>query len=291
MDLNRYELFLDVASTKNLTKSGIRMGYTQPGVSHVLKSMEKELGFPLFVRTKHGVELTPEAERILPLVRDLLEVNRKLNQIVGTIKEQEKEHLTIATLASISHHWLPDIISAFHKEMPSVSIELIVGNPKELYACLEKRKADFAFLSKTAIGDMEWIPLYEDPMLALIPDSYDITNMNVFPLSEFQGKPFLLPVRDVYTDLPDLLVHHDVHPDILCSSIDDLSIMNMVTKGLGFSIMPELSLKDINQTIKSLPIAPLLTRELGIAYNAKDQLSPCALHFIELTQKSVIKNR
>lgn len=287
MELNRYELFLDVASTKNFTKSGIRMGYTQPGVSHVLKSMESELGFPLFTRNKHGVDLTPEAERILPLVRDLLETNRKLNHVIGTIKEQGEGHLTIATLASISHHWLPDIIKAFHEEYPSVSIELIVGNPKELYACLERRKADFAFLSKTAIGDMEWIPLYEDPMLALIPDSYDIKGMEDFPIQEFEDKPFLLPVRDVYTDLPDLLVHHDIHPNVLCSSVDDLSIMNMVANGLGFSIMPQLSLKDLKQQVKTLPITPSLSRELGIAYSSKDQLSPMALHFIEFTNKSI----
>lgn len=284
MELNRYELFLDVATTKNFTKSGIRMGYTQPGVSHVLKSMEAELGFPLFVRNKHGVDLTPEAERILPLVRDLLEINRKLNQVVGTIKEQGEGHLTIATLASISHHWLPKIIKAFREAYPAVSIELIVGNPKELYACLEKRKADFAFLSKTAVGDMQWIPLYEDPMYALIPDDYDITNMNDFPLHEFENKPFLLPVRDVYTDLPDLLVHHDIHPDILCSSIDDLSIMNMVANGLGFSIMPQLSIQDVKEPIKALPITPLLARELGIAYCSTDQLSTHAQAFIEITQ-------
>lgn len=57
MDINKYILFADVAATKNFTKSGERMGYTQPGVSHVLKAMERELGFPLFLRTPKGVNL------------------------------------------------------------------------------------------------------------------------------------------------------------------------------------------------------------------------------------------
>lgn len=55
MDINKYILFADVAATKNFTKSGERMGYTQPGVSHVLKAMERELGFPLFLRTPKGL--------------------------------------------------------------------------------------------------------------------------------------------------------------------------------------------------------------------------------------------
>ena len=40
MEINKYALFADVADTKNFTKTGERMGYTQPGVSHILKGME-----------------------------------------------------------------------------------------------------------------------------------------------------------------------------------------------------------------------------------------------------------
>ena len=65
------------------TKSGERTGYTQPGVSHVLKAMERELGFSLFLRTPKGVTLTSDAEAILPLVRELLAVNEQLKQTVS----------------------------------------------------------------------------------------------------------------------------------------------------------------------------------------------------------------
>ena len=41
MDISKYALFADVADTGNFTKSGERMGYTQPGVSHILKAMEE----------------------------------------------------------------------------------------------------------------------------------------------------------------------------------------------------------------------------------------------------------
>lgn len=74
MDINKYALFVDVAETGNFTKTGERMGYTQPGVSHILKSMEAELGFPLFIRTRHGISLTSNAEAILPIVRNMLSI-------------------------------------------------------------------------------------------------------------------------------------------------------------------------------------------------------------------------
>lgn len=287
MDLKRYALFVDVADTKNFTKSGNRMGYTQPGVSHVLKTMEKEMGFPLFTRDKHHVCLTPEAERILPVVRELLSVNRRLDNIIESVNEKSGGHLTVATLPSISHSWLPSIITAFRKQYPTIHLELLEGNPEELISWLENYKADIGFLSSSAIGSCSWIPLYQDPMLAILPPDYPTKGLEVFPIQDFENQPFLMPVRSVFTDLPDLLVNHNVHPEILASSRDDLSIMNMVSSGIGLSIMPALSVKDMKYPVKTLPLSPVLTRELGIGYLSDEQLTPAAESFIKLAKKFV----
>ncbi|SFQ13725.1 DNA-binding transcriptional regulator, LysR family [Lachnospiraceae bacterium XBB1006] len=285
MDLNRYALFVDVAETRNFTKSGVRMGYTQSGVSHVLKSMETELGFPLFVRNKYGVTLTSEAERILPIVKELLEVNRKLNRVSDSLKQRKAGHISIGTFASIAHNWLPEISAAFIRENPGTTLELIEGNPKDLCTYLEEKKADIIFISRSSVtSDMEWIPLYEDPLLALLPDSYNTKGMTSFPISEFEDKPFLLPDKDVFTDLPDLLVNHGVHVNVVCTAREDLSLMHMVANGLGFTIMPQLSVLDMKYPLNYLPFSPALTRELGIAYIKNDHLSDAAKRFIEITQ-------
>ena len=266
MDLNRYALFVDIASTKNFTKSGVRMGYTQSGVSHVLKSMEAELGFPLFVRTKHGV----------------------MENVVDSIAHRNDSHLTIATLASISHNWLPDIIANYVKENPSITLELIEGNPKELCVALDEKKADIAFISRTSASEYEWISLYEDPMLALLPDSYDVSGMSAFPITAFENQPFLLPAKEVYTDLPDLLVNHGVHVNVVCSAREDLSLMHLVSSGLGMTIIPQLSVLDMKYPLNVLPLKPALTRELGIAYRKDGHLPSYAKDFIELTQATLL---
>ena len=116
MDINKYALFVDVAETGNFTKTGERMGYTQPGVSHILKSMEAELGFPLFIRTRHGISLTSNAEAILPIVRNMLSINEQLEQ---TISERTGNRASdhrffcqhLQKLASYSHSCLSKRLS------------------------------------------------------------------------------------------------------------------------------------------------------------------------------------
>lgn len=58
MDINKYALFADDAETLNFTKSGEHMGYTQSGVSHILKTMETELGFPVRLTSSQISSLT-----------------------------------------------------------------------------------------------------------------------------------------------------------------------------------------------------------------------------------------
>ena len=67
MDIKRLELLADIAETHNLTISANNMGYTQSGVSHVIKKLEQELDISLLKRTNRGVVLL-QLELILLLL-------------------------------------------------------------------------------------------------------------------------------------------------------------------------------------------------------------------------------
>ena len=152
------------------------MGYTQPGVSHILKGMEAEFGFPLFIRTKQGVIPTTNAETILPLVRQLLSINEQLEQTISSLNGLTTGRLTIASFASIARNWLPEIIHAFQQEYPGIDIALMEGGTDDIVQWVENNQADFGLLSKRNIGCLDWIPLYEDPLLAVLPEDYDFEN-------------------------------------------------------------------------------------------------------------------
>ena len=155
MDISKYALFADVADTGNFTKSGKRMGYTQPGVSHILKAMESEFGFPLFVRTKQDVVPTHNAEAILPLVRQLLAVNEQLEQTVSSLNGLTKGHLTIASFASIGRSWLPTVIHTYQQKFPGIEIELLEGGTDDIVHWVENSRADFGLLSKWNVDSLE----------------------------------------------------------------------------------------------------------------------------------------
>src|SRR5437762_4776408 len=58
MELTQLRTLRAVAETLNFTRDAERLGLTQSAVSHQIKSLESELGEPLFVRAKRGVLLS-----------------------------------------------------------------------------------------------------------------------------------------------------------------------------------------------------------------------------------------
>ena len=58
MNHRQLDCFLTVAETLNFSQAAKQLYLSQAAVSQQIQSLEKELGFPLFVRTRHQVELT-----------------------------------------------------------------------------------------------------------------------------------------------------------------------------------------------------------------------------------------
>ena len=72
MDIKKLEVFINAVDLGSLTKVAEIMGYTQSGITHVISALEKEMGFPLLLRSRNGVVPTPEGARLIPSIRAML---------------------------------------------------------------------------------------------------------------------------------------------------------------------------------------------------------------------------
>ena len=80
MDEKDFLIFLTLAETGNLTRTAEKLYLTQPALSKRLQNMESELGAPLFLRSKHGVTLTPDGGQYLPYIQSIVRAEQSLRQ-------------------------------------------------------------------------------------------------------------------------------------------------------------------------------------------------------------------
>ena len=97
----------------SFTRAGEELGYTQSGITQMMKSLEKEVGFSLFVKDNHGMTLTADAKSLIPSIRALLNADEVINQEIASLKGAQVGTIKIGTYLSCSIHWIPKIIREF----------------------------------------------------------------------------------------------------------------------------------------------------------------------------------
>lgn len=288
MDMKKYEVLLRAADLSNLTKAGEQLGYTQSGVSHMMKSLEEEFGFPLLVRGRKGVRLTAEGKQVEPVLREILKWGERLEQIVDELNGLESGHISIAALTSVSLHWLPRIIKRFYTQYPNITVELRrEDGVKQARDLLLNNQVDLAFISYQSDMGTDWVRLGEDRLMAVMPESYPEPEGGLFPIKRFEQEPFLMTEFGRDYGIYEVLEESGVKVKLGFSPMDDHVTMSMVESELGLSILPELLMLNNSYRIRTMPLEGGYSRMLGIALPSLERASPAVRKFIACT-KAVI---
>ena len=289
MDSKKLEALLVSADLGSFTKAAEVLGYTQSGLTHMMNSLEREIGFPLLDRGRHGVRLTEEGERLAPLMREFLRTGTALNDAVAQLSASRSETIHTAAYASLAMHWLPAIIQAFRAENPSVDVDIRMADDVDApYKLLSQGKMDVIFVSRQEPGAYDWIHLKDDAMYAVLPQDYPTGERAAFPLHEFDGKDFLMPAQGFAKDVLRIFGREGVHANIQPTVVDDAAVVSMVEHGLGISMMTELTLKGRTGHVLTLPVEPAASRELGLAVRSLSDAPEIVRRFIDCTQRTVL---
>ncbi len=294
MEINKYNVFLEVARQENISRAAEILGYTQSGVSHTIKRLEKEMNLKLFDRSRNGAFLTAAGRELYPSIADLVQCQERVSQTIDSLHDLARGTLNIGTFSSIAREWLPPIIQRFKLDYPDIQIHFMEGGSEEILNWVEDRSVDLGFMSGINYPDIDWIPLMEDRLLAVLPpeetktpglDLSNVSDQNSYPLKEFNDQTFIISALGIDSDIHSALEKHKIHPDIQYSAKDDNTIISMVACGLGTSILPELVLHSSMANVITKPLQPSVSRTLGIAIPAVDTASPATLKFIEYTKE------
>ncbi len=289
MDINKLALICDVANTGNLTVSAENMGYTQSGVSHAINKLEAEMGISLIRRTKRGVELTADAELLLPYIRQVVTHYERMDDVLDSIHGLQRGSLSIGTYCSIAAQWLPTIINKYQQLYPNIAIRIREGGLKDVETWLNEGSIDFGFLSWQKDQNFRFFSLARDPLCAIVPKEFALPPEyeKGFPVSAFADYPFIASERGVDEDVASTLSYFNVSPLTSFTCHDDHTILSMVDRGLGISLLPNMFLWSSNANVRVIPVKPCTNRTLGIGYQSDKTLSICAKAFIELTKKII----
>lgn len=287
MNLQKYQAFMTVVEQGSLTKAAEELGCTQSAVSHSINSLEEELGFALLKRSRAGVKLTGEGERLAPAVRNLLNSAEQLSQTAAAIRGLDAGTVRIGAFTSVAVHWLPPVLKEFQQDYPKVDFRLFNGDYHDVEQWLLDGSIDIGFVNVPCAVDCECVALMEDRLLAILPKGSRFQSYPKFPLVECETEPFISLLQSSDHDARRALEAAGVKPNVRFYTKDDYAIIAMVEQGLGISIMPELLLKGRHDDIQILPLVPEAKRTIGMAIPAGHKAGPATRRFADYVMRYV----
>ncbi|WP_428911754.1 LysR family transcriptional regulator [Niallia sp. Krafla_26] len=286
----KYEIFRTIVETGSISKAAEAIGLTQSAVSHSLASLEKEVGFSLITRGRSGIKLTSNGEQLLIYIREILKWNELMVQEIAKINGLETGVVRIGTLPSVSIQWLPSIILQFNQDFPLIDIKLFEGDYDDIDQWILDGTIDFGFLSLPVSKVYEVIPLKKDPLLCILPDAHPLSDHKKISLEQLCDEMFIMPKSSIDKDVRRILKKHKMKPKVKYEISEDATIIAMVQNGLGISILPEMTLHFLPESVRCIPLEGDYYRSIGIAATSFKSMSPGAkklISFIKewLTQK------
>lgn len=290
MDIKKWTVMLTVDDYGSFTKAGEVLGYTQSGITQMMKALEKEVGFSLFIKDKKGTALTQEARALIPSVRALLNADEVVRQEIASLKGAKEGTITIGTYLSCSIHWIPQIIRKFQRHYPDIHFRIIEGSEGELADWIQERRVDIGFLSRQPSHHCQFLPVMDDELFVVLPEGHPLAARSEIPVEALNGIPFVVTEYDPDSDIHRLLKKYKITPDIRFVSINEFSVLSMVEHGLALTILPGLLLRGQKGNFSIRPAAPRVFRQLGLAYTSFEELSPASRIFLEYAKDFLLED-
>jgi len=282
MSLKKYRALLETAEQGSLTKAAEKLNYTQPGISHMILSLEKDFGFPLLIREKNGVRLTAEGEKLAPYLVQIVNGEDKLKEEISLINGADAGTLRVGCFMSLSIHFLPSIVAEFSMRRPGIELQLYVGEHGEICDWLHQGKIDLALMSLPVPDEFSFTPLFDDPIYAVLPENHPLAAKERVRPAELVKYPFILQHRGSDEDANRVLGGERLKPNVRFRVRGDEAIQSMIAKGLGVSLAPELVLSRKPEGLALRPLEPEYHRVLGIALPKGGGGAPALQRLIEL---------
>ena len=242
ISLRQLEYFVTVVDEGSFTRAAELLQVSQPGLSHQIQALERELGGPLLERLPRRVRLTPAGRTALPHApARLAHADGASSAARGALGVETRE-LHVGTLYSISTGILPGALRTWRRSYPELQVHLVeLRHTDDLIAVMEAGPADVA-VGPTPPGwdgPVREIGV-EEFLIAAAPD----TDLPIDPpqvrMADLAGHDWVhYTARSGLSDILDRACSRaGFQPRLSVRTEQGPSALNLARAGLGLALVP-----------------------------------------------------
>ncbi|MFN3583683.1 LysR substrate-binding domain-containing protein [Phenylobacterium sp.] len=299
MDVRQLRHFAAVAETLHFGRAAERLGMTQPPLSQSIMALERELGAPLFVRTKRSVALTPFGRQWLVHVRAVLGDLAALPGVAQRLRDGETGRLELSFVSTADYSVLPALVRRYAALHPGVEIALSEATSEVQIAALLEGEGHAGLVIPPAGGALpaalSYRRLLSEPLVAAVPEAWiadgrlPLEGGRLNPAVAVQAPLIIFPKRaaPAFHDLiTGYFTMHGGGARIVQEAIQMQTIISLVSAEMGLALVPA-SLRNLARTgVRYVELAgEVPSLETGLVWR-RDDLTPTLKRFLEVAMEA-----
>jgi DNA-binding transcriptional LysR family regulator len=243
MELRHLRSFLAVADELHFSRAAQRLHMAQSPLSQQIQRLERELGVPLFRRSRRKVELTDAGLAMLDHARRAIDHAEQAAGAARAAGAGRAGRLDIGFLATAALTLLPAVLPPFREAAPDATLRLTEAGSHDLLLALHRGELDVAFTRPPApTAELSSSVVWREPVIATLPAGHPLCAEPDLRLADLRDEDFVTFPRWSAPEFYDHLVAacHDAGfaPRIVSEALAMPTIVGLVAAGLGVALVP-----------------------------------------------------
>lgn len=189
----RLHVFHTVARRLSFTRAAEELFITQPAVTKHIRVLEQQLGVTLFERQGNSVVLTESGKILLRYARKIETLYSNLEEDINALSGMVKGRLSIGASTTIAQYLLPEMLAAFSRKHPEVSLQIMTGNTEQVEQAMRAGDIDLGFIEgNTRNRQLKYVPFRKDEIVLVAKAGHHLSAAAVLRPADLQKASFVM---------------------------------------------------------------------------------------------------
>lgn len=276
-----------VGRTGSFSRAAEELGYTQSAVSQQIARLERTTRHVLVDRPggTRASTLTAAGRLLLGHADAIVARLASARADLDALAEGSAGVLRVGCYQSVGVRILPRVVRAFRTAWPSVGVELIEAEDDAvLLGHVERGELDLAFVAYPMMpGPFAHRELLDDPYVVVVAEDDPLGRDGPATVADLDGVPIVTyaQMREVHA-IENRLGSPDLANQILLRSNDNGTILGLAAEGVGAAVISWLSVDPFRQGLRTVALAGVSPRIVGIAWHRDRYRIPAADEFVRM---------
>ena len=247
MKLQQLRYIVEILNNNlNVSATAENLFTSQPGISKQVAMLEDELSIQIFERSgKHLTKVTPAGKEVIRFASEILGKVESIKAIASQYTHPDQGSLNIATTHTQARYTLPEVIQAFKKRYPKVSLHMHQGSPVQISESVVKGNSDFAIATEAPhlYQDLIMLPCYHWNRSVIVPSDHPLAKIKNITIEDIAKYPIVTYVFGFTgrSELDDAFNAAGFAPNVVFTATDADVIKTYVRLGMGVGIVASMA--------------------------------------------------